>query len=187
MPRSKEYLDWFNEVGCDPRRVSRRSTSGTAPVTTGTQLWQTRKLPQSYERLVLAGTLCKPAFAENLMRLHVTITSLIWAIASLLFAVMGQKTANVWLFLCHLDLQKAIPAAASSSLAVFSLQIAAKTATTPKVSQWAKRLSSAGRPAAPETRATPATIWRARGRWRNGRDRCRARNSAPRPRPRSTP
>ena len=50
-----------------------------------------------------------------------------------------------------------------------------------------KRLSSAGRPAAPGTRATPATIWRARGRWRNGRDRCRARNSAPRPRPRSRP
>jgi hypothetical protein len=50
-----------------------------------------------------------------------------------------------------------------------------------------KRLSSAGRPAAPGTRATPATIWRARRRWRNGRDRCRARNSAPRPRPRSRP
>ena len=42
----------------------------------------------------------------------------------------------------------------------------------------AERPSSAGPPAAPKTRATPETIWRARGHWRNGRDRCRARNSA---------
>src|SRR6516162_2910349 len=32
----------------------------------------------------------------------------------------------------------------------------------------AKRLSSAGPQAAPNTRATPATIWRARDHWRNG-------------------
>src|SRR6516225_9342930 len=51
----------------------------------------------------------------------------------------------------------------------------------------AHRLSSAGRLMAPGTPATPATIWRARRRWRNGRDRCRARNSAPRPRLRSAP
>ena len=50
-----------------------------------------------------------------------------------------------------------------------------------------KRINSAGQRAAPGTRATPATIWCARGRWRNGRDRCRAQNSAPRPRPRSRP
>ena len=100
----------------------------------------------------------QPAFAENLMRLHVTIASLIWAIASLLFAVMGQKTANVWLFLRHLDLQKARAPAAASSLLAGSLQMAQRKQRRRPRSQWAKRLSSAGRPAAPGTRATPATI-----------------------------
>jgi small-conductance mechanosensitive channel len=73
-----------------------------------------------------------------LLRFEVTMARLIWSITSLLFAVKGQKTAKAWLFLRRLDLQKAgVSAAESSSLAVFSLQITAKTATTLKVSQWA--------------------------------------------------
>jgi hypothetical protein len=70
-----------------------------------------------------------------LMPFNVTITNLIWSITSLLFAVKGQKTAKVWLFLRRLDLQKAgVSAAESGSPAVLSLQITAKTATAPKVS-----------------------------------------------------
>ena len=72
------------------------------------------------------------------MRFNVTTARLIWSITSLLFAVKGQKTAKVWLFLCRLDLRKAgVSAAESSSLAVFLLQTTAKTVTTPKVFQWA--------------------------------------------------
>src|ERR1700747_518405 len=68
-----------------------------------------------------------------LMRFNVTTANLIWNITSLLFAVIGQKTANAWLFLHRLDLQKArVSAAESSSLAVFSLEVTAKTATTPR-------------------------------------------------------
>src|SRR5438270_105321 len=68
-----------------------------------------------------------------LMRFNLTIASLIWSITLLLFAVKVQKTAKVWLFHPRLDLQKAgVSAAESSSLAVFLLQITAKTATTPK-------------------------------------------------------
>ena len=48
-------------------------------------------------------------------------------------------------------------------------------------------VSSRARRAARGTRAAPATIWRARGRSSCGRDRCRSRNSAPRPRPRRAP
>jgi hypothetical protein len=63
------------------------------------------------------------------MRLNVTIVSLIWGITLLLFADIGEKTANLSLFLRHLDIQKARDSAAeSASLAVFSLQITAKTA-----------------------------------------------------------
>jgi hypothetical protein len=46
------------------------------------------------------------------------------------FAVKGQKTAKVWLFLRRLDLQKSgVSGAEPSSLAVVSLQITAKAAT----------------------------------------------------------
>src|SRR5204863_4153239 len=73
-----------------------------------------------------------------LMPFNVTIASLVWSITSLLFAFKGQKTANMWLFLRRLGLQKAgVSAAESSSPAVLSLQITAKTATAPKISQWA--------------------------------------------------
>ena len=72
------------------------------------------------------------------MPFNVTIANLIWSITSLLFAVKRQKTANEWLFRRRLDLQKAgVSAAESSSLAVVSLQITAKTATAPKLCQWA--------------------------------------------------
>src|ERR1700730_13888231 len=67
------------------------------------------------------------------MRLNLTIVNLIWGITLLLFAVIGEKTANLSLFLRHLDLQKARNSAAeSASLAVFSLQITAKTAAAPR-------------------------------------------------------
>ena len=72
------------------------------------------------------------------MPFNVTIANLVWSITSLLFAVKGQKTANVRLFLRRLDLQKVgVSATESSSLTVYSLQITAKTAIAPKVSQWA--------------------------------------------------
>jgi hypothetical protein len=45
--------------------------------------------------------------AKLLMRFNVTIANLIWSITSLLFAVKGQKTAKVWLFLRRLHLRKA--------------------------------------------------------------------------------
>jgi hypothetical protein len=45
--------------------------------------------------------------------------SLIWSVTSLLFAVKGQKTANAWLFLCRLNLQKAGVSAAESSSPLF--------------------------------------------------------------------
>jgi hypothetical protein len=81
--------------------------------------------------------------AKILIRFNVTIASLIWSITSLLFAVKGQKTAKLWLFLRRLDLQKAgVSAAESSWLAVFSLQITAKTATTRKVSELGVRAAS---------------------------------------------
>src|SRR4051794_26187364 len=70
------------------------------------------------------------------MCFNVSIANLTWGIISLLFAVKGQKTAKVRLFLHRLDLQKAgVSSAESSSLAVVLLQITAKTATAPKVSQ----------------------------------------------------
>src|SRR5438067_8156956 len=62
---------------------------------------------------------------------NVTIASLIWSIASLLFAVMGQITAKVWLFHGHPDLQNAgVSAPEASSPAVSPPQITAKTAAT---------------------------------------------------------
>jgi len=64
-----------------------------------------------------------------LMRLNFTIASLIWGITLLFFVLIGEKTANLSLFLGHLDLQKARDSEPeSASLAVFSLQITAKTA-----------------------------------------------------------
>jgi len=60
---------------------------------------------------------------------NVTIASLIWSIGSLLFAVMGQITAKVWLFHRRPDLQNAgVSAPEASSPAVSPLQITAKTA-----------------------------------------------------------
>jgi hypothetical protein len=79
-----------------------------------------------------------------LMPFNVTIANLVWSITSLSFAVRGHKTANMWLFLHRLDLQKAgVSAAESSSTAVLSLQTAAKTATTPKRSQRAPQAAFA--------------------------------------------
>jgi hypothetical protein len=75
------------------------------------------------------------------MRLNVTIVSLIWGITLLLFVLIGEKTANLSLILRHLDLQKArYSEPESASLAVFSLQITAKTAAAPPVSRWAPPL-----------------------------------------------
>jgi predicted dehydrogenase len=56
---------------------------------------------------------------------------------------------------------------------------------TRRTGQDRRRFPDCGR-SWPGCRAS-ATIWRARGHWRNGRDRCRARNSATRPRLRSRP
>jgi hypothetical protein len=73
-----------------------------------------------------------------LMRFNVTIASLIWSITSLLFAVKNRKQRTCGCFFAVSIFGRQSFRGRIQLAGCFSLQITAKTATTPKVSQWAR-------------------------------------------------